>query len=139
MACHRQIHNDVRFIRMDVFECVVCDSSPQLVISSPLLMLMSSVYNVYVARKSPGQSLLPTLPQLSPIILFFAAHYAWLLSPYSHILEKGDLMRVGLTMTFVFGRMTTKIILVLPPITSYLPTNDRHISQNNLSLTSQVY
>lgn len=102
-----------------------------------LLLLTSSVYNVYLARKTRGQSLFPTLPQLSPIILFFAAHYAWLLSPYSHILENGSLMRVGLIMTFVFGRMTTKIILVL--LSTTIPhTNDRPISQNNLFPTLQV-
>jgi hypothetical protein len=75
----------------------------------------SSFYNVYVARKSRGQRVWSTLPQLTPIILFFAAHYAWLLSPYSHTLQNGGLMRVSLTMTFVFGRMTTKIILVPAP------------------------
>ena len=74
----------------------------------------SSFYNVYVARKARGQSFFAALPQLTPIVLFFAAHYAWLLSPYSHILESGGLMQVSLTMTFVFGRMTTKIILVYP-------------------------
>jgi hypothetical protein len=67
---------------------------------------------VYVARKARGQSFLATLLQLTPIILFFAASYAWLQSPYSTILNNGGLMRIGLTMTFVFGRMTTKIILV---------------------------
>jgi len=49
-----------------------------------------------------------------PIALFVAAHYAWLLSPYSHALKDGHLMLIGLIMTFVFGRMTTKIILVTP-------------------------
>ena len=76
--------------------------------------LTRSFYNVYQARKSRGQPFLSTLLQLAPIIVFFAANYAWLLSPYSNILKNGGLMRVGLTMTFVFGRMTTKIILVIP-------------------------
>lgn len=87
---------------------------PSWYLHPPATFVEQSVYNVYVARKSRRQPLLPTFPQLAPIIIFFAAHYAWLLSPYSHILENGGLMRVGLTMTFVFGRMTTKIILVLP-------------------------
>ena len=98
---------------------------------------MTSFYNVYTARKSRGQSFLPTLPQLAPIVIFFAAHYAWLLSPYSRILDNGGLMRVGLTMTFVFGRMTTKIILVFSFPRNAHP-NSRHILQNNLSHTLQV-
>jgi ethanolaminephosphotransferase len=74
-----------------------------------------SFYNVYKARKARGEAFLPTLPQLIPMILFVAAHCAWLLSPYSYALKEGQLMLVGLTMTFVFGRMTTKIILVRTP------------------------
>jgi len=54
-----------------------------------------------------------------PIALFVGAHYAWLLSPYSHALKDGQLMVIGLIMTFVFGRMTTKIILV--PLLPRLP------------------
>src|SRR5438045_4402755 len=79
------------------------------------------MWNVYQARRKKGLSFLGTLPQLMPIILFFVAHYAWLLSPYSHILENNGLMRVSLTMTFVFARMTRKITLeslaipLLPP------------------------
>lgn len=73
-------------------------------------------WNVYQARKNKGLGFLETLPQLTPIVLFFAAYYAWLLSPYSQVLERNGLMRVGLIMTFVFGRMTTKIILVRSPI-----------------------
>jgi hypothetical protein len=73
---------------------------------------MFSIYNVYCAREERGKSFLVTLPQLLPMVLFFAANFAWLLSPFSHVLENNGLMRVALTMTFVFGRMTTKIILV---------------------------
>src|ERR1700738_5374181 len=80
------------------------------------------MWNVYQARRKKGLSFLRTLPQLMPIILFFVAHYAWLLSPYSHILQNNGLMRVSLTMTFVFGRMTTKIILVIIPISSHPPS-----------------
>ena len=79
------------------------------------------MWNVYQARRKKGLSFLGTLPQLMPVILFFVAHYAWLLSPYSHILENNGLMRVSLTMTFVFGRMTTKIILVFTPIPPHPP------------------
>jgi hypothetical protein len=46
-------------------------------------------------------------------------------------------MRVGLTMTFVFGRMTTKIILVFPPIA--MLTYARHTLRNSLSRILQVY
>jgi len=101
-----------------------------------LLFLLISFYNVYCARKARGQSFIPTLLQLTPIAIFFAAHYAWLLSPYSMVLERGGLMRVGLVMTFVFGRMTTKIILVRS--STPLQTENRHISQNNPFLISQV-
>ena len=75
--------------------------------------LTGCLWNVYEARKKKGLGLFETLPQLVPLVLFFGVHYAWLLSPYSHVLERNGLMRVGLIMTFVFGRLTTKIILVL--------------------------
>jgi len=88
-----------------------------------------SMWNVYQARKRKGLSFSGTLPHLIPILLFFTAHYLWLLSPYSHILENNGLMRVSLTMTFVFGRMTTKIILVLPLSPFPLPPEPQFFPQ----------
>jgi hypothetical protein len=124
--------NGLRVICGDVSLCVFCGSYAVLVhppsqdpyreftvprgegyfVSVGERGINGSMWNVYQARKRKGLSFGGTLPHLIPIILFFGAHYAWLLSPYSHILENNGLMRVSLTMTFVFGRMTTKIILV---------------------------
>ncbi|KAL8951581.1 MAG: hypothetical protein Q9183_007449, partial [Haloplaca sp. 2 TL-2023] len=46
-----------------------------------------------------------------PIVVFTASCSAWLYSPYSTLMQENRLVLFCLTMSFVFGRMTTKIIL----------------------------
>ena len=70
-----------------------------------------TIYNVYSARKKQQLSMLPLFNEWIQIILFACCSLGWLLSPYSNILGQGHLMLYCWTVTFVFGRMTTKIIL----------------------------
>ena len=73
--------------------------------------LPACIYNVYVARKAKNLPLLPTLLEWFPMFVYTGACCAWLGSPYSTILGENHLVLFCLTMSLVFGRMTTKIIL----------------------------
>ncbi|KAE9981533.1 hypothetical protein EG328_011570 [Venturia inaequalis] len=69
------------------------------------------VYNVYVARRSRGQNMAPLFLEWTPMAVFTASTVAWLGSSNSFILRENHLVLFCLTMSLVFGRMTTKIIL----------------------------
>jgi ethanolaminephosphotransferase len=69
------------------------------------------VLNVYHARSAQGLPTLPLLLEWTPIIVFTASVIAWLGSPHSHLLSDNHLVLFCITMSAVFGRMTTKIIL----------------------------
>lgn len=55
--------------------------------------------------------MLPLIYEWTPMVVFVASTMAWLGSPHSHLLEDNHLVLYCLTMSLVFGRMTTKIIL----------------------------
>jgi ethanolaminephosphotransferase len=69
------------------------------------------VVNVARARRAQNLPLAPLFWEWIPIIVFSLASVAWLGSPYSFILEDNHLVLYCVTMSLVFGRMTTKIIL----------------------------
>lgn len=73
--------------------------------------LPSCVYNVWQARRAKGLPMGPTLLEWAPMIVFMASLTAWLGSPDSHLLADNHLCLLCLTLSFVFGRMTTKTIL----------------------------
>ncbi|KAK3071035.1 hypothetical protein LTR53_009396 [Teratosphaeriaceae sp. CCFEE 6253] len=73
--------------------------------------LPSCVYNVAEARKAKGLPLAPLLKEWLPLAVFTGSLVAWLGSPYSSLLTDNHLCLLCLTMSFVFGRMTTKTIL----------------------------
>lgn len=73
--------------------------------------LPACVANVHKARKEKGLSTLPLLLEWTPIVVFTVACTAWLGSPHSILLTENHLILFCLTMSLVFGRMTTKIIL----------------------------
>ena len=73
--------------------------------------LPACVINVYSARKAKGLSIFPVLLEWTPMLVFTGACMAWLGSPNSHLLSENHLTLFCLTMSLVFGRMTTKIIL----------------------------
>jgi ethanolaminephosphotransferase len=54
---------------------------------------------------------MPLFYEWTPLVVFVVSTMAWLGSPYSHLLEDNHLVLYCLTMSLVFGRMTTKIIL----------------------------
>jgi ethanolaminephosphotransferase len=73
--------------------------------------LPSCVKNVARARRDQGLPLLPVILEWTPIIVFTAACCAWLGSPHSFLLTNNHLTLWCVTMSMVFGRLTTKIIL----------------------------
>lgn len=76
-----------------------------------LLHVPGCVWNVYAARKAQKLPTLPLLLEWTPLLVFTGACVAWLGSPDSHLLKENHLILFCLTMSLVFGRMTTKIIL----------------------------
>lgn len=84
----------------------------------PLLLLAffvghlpACIYNVVQARRRQNLPILPVFLEWTPMIVYTASCGAWLYSPYSSMLTHNRLVLFCLTMSFVFGRLTTKIIL----------------------------
>ncbi|KAI6789814.1 sn-1,2-diacylglycerol cholinephosphotransferase-like protein [Hortaea werneckii] len=73
--------------------------------------LPSCVYNVVDARRAKGLPIAPVFLEWIPMVVFSGALVAWLGSPYSALLADNHLCLLCLTLSFVFGRMTTKTIL----------------------------
>ncbi|KAL8993994.1 MAG: hypothetical protein Q9169_005925 [Polycauliona sp. 2 TL-2023] len=73
--------------------------------------LPACVINVVKARRAQELPIAPVFAEWLPIIIFTASGTAWLYSPYSTLMRDNRLVLFCLTMSFVFGRMTTKIIL----------------------------
>lgn len=73
--------------------------------------LPACVYNVAVARRRQGLPVLPILMEWAPIAAFTISVLGWVYSPYSSLLTDNHLVLLCITLSFVFGRMTTKIIL----------------------------
>ncbi|KAI4192251.1 MAG: hypothetical protein LQ346_004398 [Caloplaca aetnensis] len=73
--------------------------------------LPACVVNVIKARRAQGLPIAPIFTEWLPIVIFTASCAAWLYSPHSTLMDENRLVLFCLTMSFVFGRMTTKIIL----------------------------
>ena len=73
--------------------------------------LPACIVNVARARRAQNLPLAPLFKEWTPLIIFVVSTMAWLGSPYSFILKDNHLVLYCLTMSLVFGRMTTKIIL----------------------------
>ena len=73
--------------------------------------LPACVYNVVKARRAHGLPVAPVFLEWTPIAVYTASICAWLYSPHSTLMRENRLVLFCLTMSFVFGRMTTKIIL----------------------------
>ncbi len=73
--------------------------------------LPACVVNVIKARRAQSLPIAPIFMEWLPIVIFTASCAAWLYSPHSTLMEENRLVLFCLTMSFVFGRMTTKIIL----------------------------
>lgn len=69
------------------------------------------ITNVVRARRANNLPLTPIFWQWTPMLAFTGSLVAWLGSPYSNLLKDNHLCLLCLTLSFVFGRLTTKIIL----------------------------
>ncbi|KAK4993311.1 hypothetical protein LTR50_000535 [Elasticomyces elasticus] len=73
--------------------------------------LPECIMNVARARRAQGLPLAPLFLEWTPMLIFVSSLLAWLGSPHSTLLSENHLCLLCMTMSLVFGRMTTKIIL----------------------------
>lgn len=73
--------------------------------------LPGCLVNVISVRRKKNLPVAPILKEWLPMAVFTGCNVAWLFSPYSILLAEDHLVLYCLTISFVFGRMTTKIIL----------------------------
>lgn len=73
--------------------------------------LPGCIYHVVKARRAADLPVLPVFLEWSPMLLFTGSCVAWLGSDHSRLLKDNHLVLFCLTMSLVFGRLTTKIIL----------------------------
>lgn len=69
------------------------------------------VLNVARARRAKGLPLAPVFLEWIPMAIYTLSIGAWVFSPHSTLMEENHLILFCLTLSFVFGRLTTKIIL----------------------------
>ncbi|KAI1766663.1 CDP-alcohol phosphatidyltransferase [Hypoxylon sp. FL1150] len=69
------------------------------------------VLNVVKARRRNKLPVLPVFLEWIPMAVYTFSIGAWLYSPHSTLMRENHLVLFCLTMSFVFGRMTTKMIL----------------------------
>ncbi|KAM3419523.1 hypothetical protein BST61_g2866 [Cercospora zeina] len=85
--------------------------APLLLAAFFIAHLPSCISNVISARKAQNLPILPVFLQWTPMILFSASLTFWLGSPHSSLLRDNHLVLLCSTLSTVFGRLTTKIIL----------------------------
>jgi ethanolaminephosphotransferase len=69
------------------------------------------VYNVVQARRRNGLPVAPVFLEWTPMAVFTLSTGLWVFSPYSTLMKENHLVLFCLTLSLVFGRLTTKIIL----------------------------
>lgn len=84
---------------------------PILLFSFFTAHLPECITNVVRARRRQNLPILPVFLEWTPMIIYTGACCTWLGSPHSSMLTHNRLVLFCLTMSFVFGRLTTKIIL----------------------------
>ncbi len=82
-----------------------------IIVSLFLTHIPFCVHNVIKARRRDGLPIAPVFLEWTPMAVFTLSVGCWLLSPHSTLRTNNHLVLFCLTMSFVFGRMTTKIIL----------------------------
>ena len=93
-------------------ECSIADLwIPTIMFTFLVAHLPACVNNVVKARRANNLPIAPVFLEWAPIFAFTGWTTIWLYSPHSTLLRENRLMLYCLTMSFVFGRMTTKIIL----------------------------
>ncbi|KAK4940593.1 hypothetical protein LTR10_019352 [Elasticomyces elasticus] len=73
--------------------------------------LPACIYHVVKARRAANLPIAPVFLEWLPMVIFTGSCCAWLASPHSILLAENHLLIFCLTLSFVFGRLTTKIIL----------------------------
>ncbi|KAI9744404.1 MAG: hypothetical protein M1818_001933 [Claussenomyces sp. TS43310] len=84
---------------------------PVILFSLVFTQMPSCVHHVVQARRRNNLPILPVFLEWTPLVVFTAATSAWIYSPHSTLMRENHLVLLCLTLSFVFGRMTTKIIL----------------------------
>ncbi|KAL2018581.1 hypothetical protein VTK56DRAFT_623 [Thermocarpiscus australiensis] len=69
------------------------------------------IYHVVKARRERGLPVAPVFLEWTPMAVYTLSIGAWLYSPHSTIRSENHLVLFCVIMSFVFGRMTTKMIL----------------------------
>ncbi|KAF4124912.1 ethanolaminephosphotransferase [Geosmithia morbida] len=69
------------------------------------------VYNVVKARRAKHLPVAPVFLEWLPMAVFTLSIGIWVYSPYSTLMAENHLVLLCLTLSFVFGRLTTKVIL----------------------------
>ncbi|KAF9875720.1 CDP-alcohol phosphatidyltransferase [Colletotrichum karsti] len=69
------------------------------------------VLHVIKARRARGEPVAPVFLEWTPMAVYTLAIGAWIYSPYTSLRSENHLVLFCLTMSFVFGRLTTKMIL----------------------------
>ena len=69
------------------------------------------IHNVVKARRARNLPVAPVFLEWTPMLVYSLSTSAWLYSPYSTICAENHLVLFCVIMSFVFGRMTTKMIL----------------------------
>ena len=69
------------------------------------------IKHVVQARHRQGLPIAPVFLEWTPFTIYACSIAAWLYSPYSTLCSENHLVLFCITMSFVFGRMTTKMIL----------------------------
>lgn len=82
-----------------------------LVVSLLTAHIPFCVYNVVRARRARNLPIAPVFLEWTPMAVYTLGIAAWIYSPYSYLRTDNHLVLFCLTMSFVFGRMTTKMIL----------------------------
>ncbi|KAI1656962.1 CDP-alcohol phosphatidyltransferase [Daldinia decipiens] len=99
------------------FDEIVADHSIRdiwiLVIVASLVLghMPFCVLNVVKARRRDNLPVLPVFLEWIPMAVYTFSIGAWLYSPHSTLMRENHLVLFCLTMSLVFGRMTTKMIL----------------------------
>ncbi|TLS23011.1 uncharacterized protein PpBr36_05630 [Pyricularia pennisetigena] len=83
-----------------------------IIISSLVLThIPPCIYHVAIARRSRGQAIAPVFLEWTPLLFYSLSIGAWVYSPFSTLRSHNHIVLFCCTMSFVFGRMTTKMIL----------------------------